>query len=259
VPKNFGQLDHLGGEYINFLYQDESPLGWAGDFISGLKRLFPSCRRHLETTSLYYRNWVKATVRVRALPMSQELIRGMAAMAIIDKRPRFAAALLIGFCGLLRVGEITQLESHQVKILSAHLAIIFLPDSKGAKLKGHSESILIRDNTLVSILQNLQGNALESDLLFDTNYRTFASNLLEYSVCFGVQHQNLTPHGLRRGGATWHFSKFLSYDKTQEHGRWAQSKTCKQYIDEALTETGRSLVSEVGRCRLRRANASLSF
>jgi hypothetical protein len=90
--KNLSQLDQLGGEYLNFLWQDDSPLYWAGDFLSGLKRLYPVCKKHLDTTKLYYNNWVKVTPRKRAFPFTLELIRGVAAMALIDDQPRLAGA-----------------------------------------------------------------------------------------------------------------------------------------------------------------------
>ncbi len=71
-PSDLTELDFQVGEFFNHLYLDESPLGWAQDCLSGLKRLFPRCRRHLETATLYYGNWVKATKRVKALPFNQK-------------------------------------------------------------------------------------------------------------------------------------------------------------------------------------------
>ena len=38
MPQSFDELDHQAGEYINFMYQDDRPLGWATDFVSGLKK-----------------------------------------------------------------------------------------------------------------------------------------------------------------------------------------------------------------------------
>ena len=53
---------------------------------------------------------------------------------------------------------------------------------------------------------------------------------------FHVFDQRLTPHCLRRGGATWHFQRHGSYDLTQELGRWKQAKVAKLYINAALAE-----------------------
>ncbi len=75
-PSDLSELDYQVGEFFNHLYLDESPLGWAQDCISGLKRLFPRCRRHLETATLYYNNWSKATLRVKALPFTPNMVRG---------------------------------------------------------------------------------------------------------------------------------------------------------------------------------------
>jgi hypothetical protein len=72
-------------------------------------------------------------------------------MALIDGQPRLAGAFLICFAGLLRLGEVMHLAVKDVKFLSPQAAMLLLPDSKGAKLKGQTESVMIRDRTLVSI------------------------------------------------------------------------------------------------------------
>ena len=106
LPETLPDLDVRAAEYINELYQDDLPLGWASDFICGLKRLYPNSKRNLETTSSYLRNWQKATVRTRAMPVTLEVVQAMATVSYIRKRPEMAQALLLAFAGLLRVSEI---------------------------------------------------------------------------------------------------------------------------------------------------------
>jgi hypothetical protein len=89
-PSAVTDFDFQVSEFINHLYLDDSPLGWATDCISGLKRLFPRCRRHLDTASLYHANWVKATKRVKALPLTPELVRGIAAFSLVQGNADFA-------------------------------------------------------------------------------------------------------------------------------------------------------------------------
>ena len=105
-PSSLFLLDELAAEYVNELYQDDLPLGWASDFVCGLKRLYPKCRRQLETASAFLRNWQRATVRTRAMPLTLECVQAMAAVALVRKRPHMAQALLLGFAGLLRVCEL---------------------------------------------------------------------------------------------------------------------------------------------------------
>ena len=74
----------------------------------------------------------------------------------------------------------------------------------------------------------------------------------------GVRSEAFTPHDLRRGGATWHFGLFSSYDRTQEHGRWSHQRTARQYIDEALAEVGLGGLSAPAIERVDRAARCLS-
>lgn len=106
MPESLADLDISSAEYINELYQDDLPLGWASGFVCGLKRLYPNCKRQLETASSYLCNWQKATVRTRAMPITLECVQAMANIAYIRKRPEIAHALLLCFPGLSRVSEV---------------------------------------------------------------------------------------------------------------------------------------------------------
>ena len=110
-------LEYQCVEFITFLYQDARPLYWAGDFLSGMKRCFVQGRRAVRTANRYYNYWVNATPTKRALPISSELVRGMATYFLIKGRPRMALAFLVGFLGLLCMGEVTALKMKQVAIL----------------------------------------------------------------------------------------------------------------------------------------------
>jgi integrase len=259
MPTTLAELDYQAGEFINFIYLDERPLGWAGDFVSGLKRLFPRCRKSLDIAGSFYKNWAKATVRVRAFPLSPDLVRGMASLALLDGKPRLAASFLIAFAGLLRMGEVVQLKAAQINCLKPNLAIItFLGTaSKGAQLKGQPETVLIRDPVLVQVLKTLKEKPLEDGRIFGGSYAENSAALVDLCGCFGLSHPNLTPHGFRRGGATWHFSINGSYDLTQQHGRWQDAKTAKAYIDEAMSVTGVASLPPSGVSRLAKANRVL--
>ena len=53
IPNTMSELDYLAGEFVNHLYQEMEPYGYAGDFISALRRFYPACRRHVETAGLF--------------------------------------------------------------------------------------------------------------------------------------------------------------------------------------------------------------
>jgi integrase len=252
-PQEVAEFDHQVSEYVNLLYLNGSPLGWATDCISGLKRLFPRCRRHLDTASLYFSYWVKATKRVKALPLTPELVRGLAAVSLVKGNVSFAVTILLMFAGCLRIGETLQLKLSHFNCLRSNCCIISLWDSKGAKRTGVPEVVFIRDPSLIRVIKSMQAHGPADAWLFKGSYRSFCSLLTDTAGWFGLEHPNLTPHSLRRGGATWHFSLFHNYDRTMLHGRWKQQKTAKGYIDEALAELGRESLPVAGALRLKKA------
>ena len=97
LPTSLSELDARLGDYLNYLYQDELPLNWGSDTVSGFKRFYPACRRHLETSHMYYRDWCKTIVRIRAFPLSADLVKGMAAVVYTEQQPKVGAAFLFLF------------------------------------------------------------------------------------------------------------------------------------------------------------------
>ena len=75
LPDDLEELDNAASEFVNELYQDDRPVGWASEFACGLKKLYPKCCKKLQITSAYVKNWQKAIKRVRALPLGQEILQ----------------------------------------------------------------------------------------------------------------------------------------------------------------------------------------
>ena len=81
--------------------------------------------------------------------------------------------------------------------------------------------------------------------------------IVDLAASFGLVHPNLTPCCLGRGGATWHFSTYHSYDATQAAGRWASLKPARGYIDQAMMDQAGSGLPGGGKARLRKAASCL--
>ena len=128
---SLSDLDDLLGEFRICLYQDELPLGWASDVLSGTKRLYPRCRGSLRTTNMYHGHWQTAVRRVRALPLTQQNVLAIATCAILRKSPSLAVVMLVGFAALLRASEILSLEWRHFPTVSP---------TSFAMLRGHSEA-----------------------------------------------------------------------------------------------------------------------
>ena len=89
------------------------------------------------------------------------------------------------------------------------------------------------------------------------SYVGFANFLSVYAKFFEVESPRLTPHGVRRGGATRFFRIHASYDKLAAHGRWCEVKNARQYVDEAMSDSAWAGLSAVGSKRVKLATSCL--
>lgn len=253
LPSDMTDLDETVGEYINHLYQDDYPVNYGNDLVSGLKRFYPKCRRHLETSSTYMRSWNKSLNRRRALPLPADLLMAMASLALVKNNKRLALALLLGYCGLLRTGEILGLTQTTIAIHGKNeLMSLSLPESKSGHRRGEAESVLIYDDMIISLGTQVLSGLKEGENLLNMNFRDFSNRLCDLAANCGCADPTLTPYCLRRGGATWHFTKYQCYDTTQELGRWSNVKTAKQYINQAVSDVAGVKIPNWGKSRIER-------
>ena len=99
-----------------------------------------------------------------------------------------------------------------------------------------AEQVTFYDPTVLRLAAVVLKRGRPHERILGLNYPAFAAEVARLGRKFGVDSPRFTPYCLRRGGATWHFTKYASYDATQHLGRWTQAKTAKQYIDQATAE-----------------------
>ena len=203
-----------------------------------MKKLYPRTKRQLQIADSYFKNWVKITKSVRALLLSLKMARAFAVFGFLHN------SLVL----LLRTKEILDLSFDHCKWLRKDLMVIKLLSTKSTARTGEPETVLLKDVALIHILK--LGKQHGEGAIFKGSGIGFR-NLYRSAVAFyGINHMKPTPHGLRRGGATWHFSLFCCYDKTAAHGRWIQTRTAELYIDTAMAAGRENKISEQGQVRL---------
>ena len=150
------------------------------------------------------------------------------------------------------MGEVTKLRMKQLAILSPTLLHVTFncEESKGTQRRGEPEAVAIRSRTVIACVQHLKSVLTGEDFLIGGTYLEKQLALTEAASFFGAEHERLTPHGLRRGGATWFFSVHQNYDVTCAHGRWAHVPTCRIYIDKANIDTSRNELPGLQRGKL---------
>ena len=55
-PQSIPQLRFAAVEFVNFLYQVDRPMSWAGDFFNGFKRFLSPMKSARDEAQMYYRN-----------------------------------------------------------------------------------------------------------------------------------------------------------------------------------------------------------
>ena len=249
TPRNLSDLDYEASEFVNHLWQEGEPIGWAGNFLSGLQRFFPAAKRHLPTAWQYHSNWASTILPNRAVPFTSLQIRGLAGLCIRISRPDFAVILLVGFICLLRTGEMVCLAWEQITLLENSLVVVALFNTKTNKRKRGSESVIFDDPVIRKLIVSTRRGRYTGPVLTTppASFRQCFALLLDF---FGMSAMGYLPYSVRRGGATWHFQTYGSMSKTCLHGRWSAEKTARLYIEDAMAAVGQSNMSRSQRRQL---------
>ena len=107
--------------------------------------------------------------------------------SVLDGNPLFAFILLLGFAGLLRSGELTDLRPKQISILGGGTVLaVAHPSSKTAKRTGVPETVLIYDKILIKLgFEVLRGRHSE-DKLLPGGWKQLAQGISQLASVFGV-------------------------------------------------------------------------
>ena len=251
LPASYRQLDQGLAEYIDHMFQEGEPLGYAGDLLSGVSRWVPHARAHIPTARLWFRNWGREVVRKRALPVPAEVVQGLAGIALALGRHDLAALLPLGFVCMLRTSELCNLKRREVVFGPRGSAIISLHQTKTSG--PNTEECVLEDKVIVNALKRACKGLQPDDVIFSRPARFFGDELRWLAKFIGFSHKRLTPYSLRRGGATWHMHKFGSLAMTALAGRWKHQTTAKIYIDGAAAEWTRWQLSDEAWARVRQA------
>ena len=141
-------------------------------------------------------------------------------------------ALLVGFHGVLRSGEIGNALLGDFSLnASGSVLTLDLGFTKGGVRRRVRESVATDDPVLIKLLQVAIERGLPGDLLVlgGTTYLRKVFNLLLKKL--GLQGRGYLLYSLRRGGATSMFRAIGNLGAVLVRGRWQSQKTARQYID----------------------------
>ena len=229
------KLDKLLGEHLNSMFQEGEPLSYAGHLLSALKRFHPQLRLRLPISSQYYKNWCKTYTPSRAVPASFPLVEAMLGVSFQRRNPAMAALVGVGFDAMLRTSELLAISPNHILFhRDGKQASLVIPTSKTSQ--GNPQIIAIHDQHLLRLLAVASPKKHLHRPLWRDSPHTFRKEFQEILHTLGFPRGSYQPYSLRRGGATHHFMNGGSLDHTIQKGRWACSKTARQYIDSGVSQ-----------------------
>ena len=114
MPRTWRQLDEAVANFIDHMFLEGEPVGYAGDLLSGMSRFVPGARLRMPTARLWFRNWTREIVRKRALPIPFRVVKGLVGVALAMKRLDMAVLVGVGFLCMLRTGEMYNLRVRDI-------------------------------------------------------------------------------------------------------------------------------------------------
>jgi hypothetical protein len=151
-----------------------------------------------------------------------------------------AVALAVGFCTLLRPGELLSLTKDRV-VLPVQVAgdtwcpgVVVLINPKNKRFMGTRQFALVEEPDTVRWLEWWTAHLPPQAPLFRMT-RVQLSNRMDQLLSFlGCRGLRFTPGSLRAGGATHHFMTHRDIGRLQYQGRWRSSATLSCYLQEAV-------------------------
>ena len=204
------------------------------DAVASVQKVFAG-RRHFKACVAATEGWASLVPPVQAIPLPQPVACAMAVMLAAAGEAAAGARILLGFCGLLRVGEILQLRLQDVLFptfrgMGPHVLLLLRTTKRGIP---DSNKIIIDSVRVVAFLEayaRLTAGRERTEPFIPLSYNRFRSALARAAQALGLQSSTFRTHSLPRGGATALALSNMSFKDIMVQGRWASERSCRLCI-----------------------------
>ena len=234
IPSSSYQLDLIVSDYLEALWAAGKGRTEGSNILAALQDAQPHLKGQLKLSWRLMKTWVTNEIPNRAPPLSLDALHLLVGYALFKQMNLFALSLLVGFHGLLRTGELLQLEARHMAISQAKgPGVLSLGLTKGGKRHGAAESVTIHAEDVCRRLFQWKQMVRPSSSLTGTSHK-WRKTFSEVLQAVGLSKFDFRPYSLRRGGATNHFQIHGRFDALLVLGRWHAASTARVYINEGL-------------------------
>ena len=228
-------FDEVTAGYIEALYNAGEGITLASDTLCGLHHYMPSLRGELKQSWRLYRIWRKVEKPKQAPPLPFLVFLGLLSRCIEVEDLCMAALLSLGFWGMLRTGELLNLQRRHL-LQSKDNLVIQLGLTKTGLRRAIDENVVIYDEVPRLILHTYLeiSNLGPKDFLWSKSPQQFRAAFAGLLKFFKIQNL-FRPYSLRRGGATEDFKQHGLMERTLLRGRWGTSTAARHYVQEGLS------------------------
>lgn len=196
---------------------------WA---LSALQKVYPRLR--LKTAWKVLDAW-SSNIPVRQAPAAPpELLRAMIVLALVLGRPQLSVAMLLAYCGLLRVREVLRLKVKDV-ILDGTTLVLCLGRTK----RGMEQKVILTNASVVLWFSNFISRhppQAPDELLFSISYSSMLRWVKRLAFLLGAESLQLTTHTFRRSGASELSRQGMPLSEILLYGRWLSERAARDYI-----------------------------
>jgi hypothetical protein len=237
LPSCSLELDQLVAQFVEELWQDGEPKSAASYTVAAVQHFMPEMKNNLRCAWRLVRAWGKLEMPERATPFEPFMLWAFSSYFLQKQHLELALLLPVAFAALLRTGEFFLLRKGDVVFgPDSSEAILSLKDTKGVQRRAgpQEERIVLRDRLAIHCLHQLCDHKLPGDKVLGMSSTKFRDLWLQAVKHFGLENFHYPPYAIRRGGATWYFRQTNSMDAVMVLGRWAQARTARIYIEDAM-------------------------
>ena len=245
-PVDGDDLDHRVCEYGEAAWEEGENRATFACLVSGIRFFEESLQPRLGAARRLIAAWDKAEQAVKSFPLTTLMAEAMAAEAFERGWILEASAILIGLAGMFRIMELLNITAKDVSgSIRDEAVIVTLHETKTSSKKQAPQHAFLRDPMAAMLALALKDGLQPGDRLFQAlSPKVFRDRLRRLAILLNLGHLLITPHSLRRGGATICFRSGGSLHKVATDGRWDSLKTCRSYVDCAVAElAGHSLLN----------------